>query len=151
MFKTSNRIWDLSLSLGLSQSLVTDSCCQPNSGHTDLDMTTWNYVTVISLVTVAHSVVRWLPTRLSGVRIPQMSVGGRGGKMFLHLLSKHMKKTDWPRILQSYQQWIVGFFPPAPSRDWGWGFPPGSNASTSQAVRAFTVPVKEPHSFLQHD
>ena len=38
-----------------------------------------NYGTIISTITVAQTVVCWLPTRVSGVQIPQMLVGAEGG------------------------------------------------------------------------
>ena len=38
-----------------------------------------NYGTIISTITVAQTVVLWLPTRVSGVQIPQMLVGAEGG------------------------------------------------------------------------
>ena len=38
-----------------------------------------NYGTIISTITVPQTVVHWLPTRVSGVQIPQMLLGAEGG------------------------------------------------------------------------
>ena len=68
-----------------------------------------NNGTIISTITVAQTVVRWLPTRVSGFKSPRCWWGPRE-EIFWHLNSKRIT-TDWPRKLQSYQQCIVGFFP----------------------------------------
>ena len=48
-----------------------------------------NYGSIIRTITVAQTVVCWLPTRVSGVQIPQMLVGAVGGNFLAPYFKTH--------------------------------------------------------------